>query len=330
MTRTQKSNKIAASFLLPAAAVVIFLASAHFLKAGGAASDSEIKRRATTNPIVSLSLSMSKELRQVAASYLWLRVDEYFHSTAVKLSANTEIVPLFKLVTIFDSSFIDAYLVLAHHLAFHLKKTDGALEVLKDGVANNLKPPAPRLSELYFEAGWIYALLKNDTAEAILALTEGERYLTKECDADNAHLAIRLLKYLDKTMPENFDINAYRRTMSNEDVHRKLEEMNICAGGHDHDHGHDAEGHDHDEPGHVHDENCAHDHGPASSGQDEAEKLYNEALRREHKFAGQNPWHNPFLAARLRGGAIAYVLIFLLLQAVSTAAATLKKTRVKK
>lgn len=278
--------------LLAFAAAAAFLASAHFLKQKNDAVSPALKNKATMNPIVSLSLSMSKELRQVAASYLWLRVDEYFHSTAVRLSENTEIVPLFKLITIFDPAFIDAYLVLAHHLAFHLGKTESALNVLKDGIENNLKPPAPRLSELYFESGWISIVLKRDTEEAIVALTASEKYMGKECDPDNAHLAMRLLAFLKNSLTGNFDINAYRRNLSNEDIHKKLEEFNICSQGQD-------------EDGHEHGPGCGHDHGDTVD--------YDAAAAKEHKYSGQNPWQNPFLSARLQNAAVLYSALWLLL-----------------
>ena len=278
--------------LLAFASAAAFLASAHFLKQKNDAVSPALKNKATMNPIVSLSLSMSKELRQVAASYLWLRVDEYFHSTAVRLSENTEIVPLFKLITIFDPTFIDAYLVLAHHLAFHLGKTESALNVLKDGIENNLKPPAPRLSELFFESGWISIVLKRDTEEAIVALTASEKYMSKECDPDNAHLAMRLLAFLKNSLTGNFDINAYRRNLSNEDIHKKLEEFNICSQGQD-------------EDGHEHGPGCGHDHGESGD--------YDAAAAKEHKYSGQNPWQNPFLAARLQNAAVLYSALWLLL-----------------
>lgn len=276
--------------LLVIAAAGAFFVSAHFLKQKNEAVSLALKNKATMNPIISLSLSMSKELRQIAASYLWLRVDEYFHSTAVRLSENTEIVPLFKLITIFDPAFVDAYLVLAHHLAFHLGKTESALEVLKDGIENNLKPPAPRLAELYFESGWISIVLKHDTQEAIVALTASEKYMSKDCDPDNAHLAMRLLAFLKNSLADNFDINAYRRNLSNEDIHKKLEEFNICP------YGHAEEGHEH----HHHHHN-------------EGDEYYDAAAAKEHKYAGRNPWQNPFLAARLQSAAASYCVIWLLL-----------------
>ncbi len=280
-------------FLLLAA---LFIFTASYLKDKSDSAAQELKKKASANPIVSLSLSMSKELRQVAASYIWLRVDEYFHSTAVKFRENTEIVPLLKLVTIFDSSFIDAYLILAHHLAFHLEKPGRALAVLKEGIESNLTPPASRLSELYFESGWIHAILNNETNEAILALEAGQKYLSADCDKDNAHLAMKLMQFLKNSLREDFDINSYRTDINRAEILKKFEgggeldhhnHGDEHSGGHEHIHGHGG---------------CIHSHsdGPGS-----------EEFAREHQYAGDNPWHNPFLCSRLKSGVYFYVSLFI-------------------
>lgn len=271
----------------------LFLFPARYLKSKSDSAAQNIKKKASANPIISISLAMSKELRQVAASYLWLRVDEYFHSTAVKFRENTEIVPLFKLVTIFDSSFIDAYLILSHHLAFHLEKPAQAIAVLKEGIENNLTPPDSRLSELYFESGWIHAILNNETNEAILALEAGNKFLSADCDKDNAHLAMRLLQYLKNSLRDDFDINSYRTNINRTEILKKFEG--------DHLHEHEAE-HEHEhENNHGHG-GCIHTHddGPGS-----------EEFAREHQYAGDNPWHNPFLCSRLKSGVYFYISLFI-------------------
>jgi hypothetical protein len=260
-------------FILLAA---LFIFPARYLKNKSDSAAHEIKKKASANPIVSLSLCMSKELRQVAASYLWLRVDEYFHSTAVKFRKNTEIVPLFKLVTVFDSSFIDAYLLLAHHLAFHLEKPGLALAVLKEGIENNLTPPASKLSELYFESGWIHAIINNETNEAILALEAGQKYLDADCDKDNAHLAMRLMQFLKNSIRTDFDINFYRANLTRANMQKKIEES-------------EAAHHNECEHNHEHDVN---DH--------------------EHEYAGHNPWHNPFLCSRLKSGVYLYMSLLVI------------------
>lgn len=274
----------------------LFFFPARYLKHKSDSAAHEIKKKASANPIVSLSLSMSKELRQVAASYLWLRVDEYFHSTAVKFRHNTEIVPLFKLVTIFDSSFIDAYLILSHHLAFHLEKPAQALAVLKEGIENNLTPPDSRLSELYFESGWIQAIINNETNEAILALEAGQKNLSADCDKDNAHLAMKLLQYLKNSLRDDFDINSYRTDINRATILKKFEgggELDHHNHGDEHSGGH----------GHIHGHGgCIHSH---------SDEPGSEEFAREHQYAGLNPWHNPFLCSRLKSGVYLYISLFI-------------------
>ncbi|HOT74460.1 MAG TPA: hypothetical protein PK467_01630 [Candidatus Wallbacteria bacterium] len=287
MNKITKSNFLKISFL--ALAAVFYFASCRYLSHKFDSGDEIIRKKASANPIISLSLSMSKELRQVAASYLWLRVDEYFHSAAVRMSENREIIPLIKLVTIFDHSFIEAYLVLAHHLAYHLDKKDMAIEVLNEGIENNLNPPASRLSELYFEAGWINATLLKDTKEAILSLAAGKKYLSDDCDIDNASLALRLLNYLKNSQKDIFDMDTYRKTISDKDIYAKLESL-----------GREAEEQHDGEDGHATDIE-----GPAD----------------EHRYAGQNPWQNPFLSARLTKAAYVYAFMlacFLLSRAIAS------------
>ena len=295
-----KKYRLFVIFLLFAA---LFIFSARYLKNKSDSAAFEIKKKASANPIISLSLSMSKELRQVAASYLWLRVDEYFHSTAVKFRENTEIVPLFKLVTVFDSSFIDAYLILSHHLAFHLQKPAKALAVLKDGIENNLTPPASRLSELYFESGWIHAILNNETNEAILALEAGQKYLSADCDADNAHLAMRLLHFLKNSVKSDFDIDFYRANINRAEILKKFEGSEIA---HHHNHDHDR-GHEHE-----HEHEHAHDHGYGGCIHSHDGEPGSEEFAREHQYAGHNPWHNPFLCSRLRSGVYFYISLFII------------------
>ncbi|OQA79882.1 MAG: hypothetical protein BWY32_01424 [bacterium ADurb.Bin243] len=288
MNKKTNANYFIISFL--ALSAVLYLAAGCYLSHRFDSGDEIIRKKASANPIISLSLSMSKELRQVAASYLWLRVDEYFHSAAVRMSENREIIPLIKLVTIFDHSFIEAYLVLAHHLAYHLEKKDMAVAVLNEGIENNLHPPASRLSELYFEAGWINATLLKDTREAILSLMEGQKYLSVDCDVDNAHLASRLLNYLKNSAKDSFDLDSYSKNISDKDIYAKLELLARTA----------EENHDH-ENGHDHD----HDHGGSSAN--------------EHRYAGQNPWQNPFLSARLAKASYFYAFMlacFLLSRAI--------------
>ncbi len=297
MNMKNNSTKKYHIFIIFILLFALFICPARYLKSKSDSAAREIKEKASANPIISLSLAMSKELRQVAASYLWLRVDEYFHSTAVKFRENTEIVPLFKLVTIFDSSFIDAYLILSHHLAFHLQKPDKALAVLKEGIENNLNPPDSRLSELYFESGWIHAILNNETGEAIIALEAGRKHLSSDCDKDNAHLAMRLLQYLKNSLRDDFNIDSYRNNINRAAILKKFE----VGEDREHHHQHGDE-HNH-EQGHIHGHGgCIHSH---------TDEPGFEEFAREHQYAGHNPWHNPYLCSRLKSGVYFYISLFI-------------------
>lgn len=226
---------------------------------------------------------MSRELRQVVASLAWLRIDEYFHSTESSFSSNREIVPLLKLVTIFDPSFTDAYLILAHHLAFNLGDRDGAISVIDEGISKNTSPPAPKLAELMFEAAWIRISLAHDTDETIALLSRGGKLVTRDCDPDNTALAMRLLDRLEKARSgKGFVLTAPPRAADAEFL------KGLC--GHEDDHEGDA-GHEED-----------HDEGHS------------------HIFAGQNPWHVPDNFRRLRNATAAYFVIafFLLAASAST------------
>ncbi len=279
----KNKTSLSAVFFM-AAAVIIYIASAQYLDSRFFAKQAP---SSNANPIVALSLSMSRELRQVVASYVWLRIDEYFHSTQTPLRYNREIVPLLKLVTIFDETFIDAYFILAHHLAFHLKNHGPAVELLKEGISRNIKPLNPRISELYFEAGWILSLDLNETAEAILTLREGKKYLTDQCDYDNAHLALKLLDYLERSSSGEAVIlkmfpKAYDEKESFDELMGHEEESKDGHGAHDDDH-------------------------------------------ESHLYFGQNPWHNPDTVKKIQNSIVFYFSFFLIFGAFKITAGSLKR-----
>jgi len=195
--------------LVLAAAILVFSVSSSYLSRR-MPSAGELAGK--INPVEALAVSMTLELRQIIASITWLRVDEYFHSSARSMRYNTEIVPLLRLVTLFDHSFVDAYLVLAFHLADHLNRQREALEILKEGIAGNLRPDgrptSGKISELFFEAGWINVTHFHDTSEAAANIVMGEKFITPECDTDNVFLARKLLYYIrgNSTEEIKFDL----------------------------------------------------------------------------------------------------------------------------
>ena len=131
--------------------------------------------------------------RKVAANFLWLQVDKYWHKGEMH-----RMLPLMRTSVALDPNFVDAYLLGAWHLAYNLtaklpitpepkkefhpkyKKRLGireewyyiATDFLKDGIRKN-----PRDYRLYFDLGYaIYENKLEDHANAVRYLSEARRY----------------------------------------------------------------------------------------------------------------------------------------------------------
>ncbi len=132
-------------------------------------------------------------LRKVAANFLWMQVDGFWHSGQMH-----RMVPAMRTTVALDPNFIDAYLLGAWHLAYnltaHLADTPEpqkvfnpkygrrlgakeewyyiAADFLKDGIRKN-----PRSYQLYFDLGYaVYENKLDDHPNAVLYLTEARRY----------------------------------------------------------------------------------------------------------------------------------------------------------
>ncbi len=131
--------------------------------------------------------------RKVAANFVWLQVDRYWHQGMMH-----RMVPLMKTCVALDPQFIDAFLVGAWHLAYnataHMIDTPEplkewhpkykvrlgekelyyymAIDFLKDGIRKN-----PRNYKLYFDLGFgIYKIKLKDYANAVRYLSEAIRH----------------------------------------------------------------------------------------------------------------------------------------------------------
>lgn len=131
--------------------------------------------------------------RKMAANFVWLQVDRYWHEGAL-----FRMVPLMRTTVTLDPTFVDAYLLGAWHLAYNitagLPETPEAEKVfdpevgrrigqkesfyyfaadfLKDGIWNN-----PKDYRLYFELGYrVYHDKLKDNEQAALYLKEAVRY----------------------------------------------------------------------------------------------------------------------------------------------------------
>lgn len=131
--------------------------------------------------------------RKVAANFLWLQVDKFWHQGQMH-----RMVPMMRTTVTLDPNFVDAYLLGAWHLAYnltaqlaetpeHLKVWNPkyqrrlgrkeewyyvAADFLKDGIRKN-----PRDYRLYFDLGYaIYENKLGDHENAVRYLTEARRY----------------------------------------------------------------------------------------------------------------------------------------------------------
>ena len=131
--------------------------------------------------------------RKMAANFVWLQVDRYWHEGAL-----FRMVPLMRTTVALDPTFVDAYMLGAWHLAYNI--TAGlpetpesekifdpkagrrigqkesfyyyAADFLKDGIWNN-----PKDYRLYFDLGFrIYHEKLKDNEEAARYLKEAVRY----------------------------------------------------------------------------------------------------------------------------------------------------------
>lgn len=131
--------------------------------------------------------------RKVAANFLWLQVDRYWHQ-----GMYWRMIPLMKTCVALDPNFVDAYLLGAWHLSYNAtaKMPDTpvrdqvwhpkyevcvgekekyyyfGVDFLRDGIRNN-----PRDYRLYFDLGFaVYRVKLEDYANAVKYLTEAIRH----------------------------------------------------------------------------------------------------------------------------------------------------------
>jgi hypothetical protein len=109
-------------------------------------------------------------LRQVAASLLWVKTDDYFHEGQYE-----PILRMVRMITTIDPHQIDVYTTGAWHMAYNFmdrRLIRSGLEFLEEGVRNN-----PSIYDLYFESGWTNSDKMKDYPKAMywyeIASTKG-------------------------------------------------------------------------------------------------------------------------------------------------------------
>ncbi|MBI3893355.1 MAG: hypothetical protein HY303_17700 [Candidatus Wallbacteria bacterium] len=119
--------------------------------------------------------NLSYEIRGLLARLLYLKIDRYAHegrkiqlgdgAVGVTMAANTDIVPLYGLITYLDPHFIEAFSLGGNHLIYGLDKPKEGLELLETGVAWNAADPL--CSELLGQIGVHYSVDLLQPARAI-------------------------------------------------------------------------------------------------------------------------------------------------------------------
>jgi hypothetical protein len=109
--------------------------------------------------------ALAGEFRSVIANLLWIKVERYHHEfirTNADWRANTEILPLIKVITDLDPHFTEAYLCGSWMLCMGLNRTGEGIDYLKEGIQNN--PDNMAVNEIL---GTIYARKMNQPRKAM-------------------------------------------------------------------------------------------------------------------------------------------------------------------
>jgi tetratricopeptide (TPR) repeat protein len=114
--------------------------------------------------------SVTGQIRDLLADYLWLRVNEYAHHRrfedgVLNRDDDEAILPLVRLIAWLDPHFVDAYALGGHWLAFHFNRPREAVAFYEEGIRNN-----PADGGLWKGVAFVYwRLLHNDAAAATSA-----------------------------------------------------------------------------------------------------------------------------------------------------------------
>lgn len=111
--------------------------------------------------------------RQLAASLLWIRTDDYFHRGEYR-----PILRLVRLITTIDPHQIDVYATGAWHMAYNFmdkRLIPEGIQFLEEGIQNN-----PTVYDLYFECGYTHMDKTKNFPMAIERYTQATTKVTTE------------------------------------------------------------------------------------------------------------------------------------------------------
>ena len=141
------------------------------------------------------------EFRATIADILWVKVDDYFHSSVseedherihpghkdwhpnqetqhrAETNPDAEFMPLLRLVTWLDPSFMMAYQVGGWWLSNKLNKPEEAISFFKEAIRNN-----PQRFEGYYELGWLYYRTYGNYSESLRYFNTALQYANQPED----------------------------------------------------------------------------------------------------------------------------------------------------
>jgi tetratricopeptide (TPR) repeat protein len=174
--------------------------------------------------------NLSYEVRGTLARLVYLKLDRYIHEgkkldfgngvMGLTMVGNTEIVPLYGLVTFLDPHFIEAFSLGGEHLIYGLGKAADGVELLETGLRCN--PDNPLTSELLGQLG-VYHLkdqgLPRRAIERFLQARELRRQLPDDQVSQGFIFSVPQLNGLLAM--------AYYRAGESETARRWLEQPNL-------------------------------------------------------------------------------------------------------
>jgi tetratricopeptide (TPR) repeat protein len=150
---------------------------------------------------------MLGEVRTILSSYLYIRADLYHHERMEKhyWARDKATLPLYRLITALDPHNENAYDFGAYHLAINFKKTDQAIDFLREGLKYN-----PRSFKLHFTMGDIYYTDSNFTS----AITYYEKAFNLTNDLLEIKNVLRRLFWSNRKLERYKEANKYLQMWS--------------------------------------------------------------------------------------------------------------------
>jgi hypothetical protein len=144
----------------------------------------------------SAAYALAGEFRAVIANLLWIKVEKYHHEfirTNSDYRADKDILPLIKVITDLDPSFVEAYLLGGWMLSMGLHREQEGILYLKEGIQNN--PDSMALSEVL---GTVYARKLNQPRAALPYLRRAYQLSADDWDRKRMRRLMRSVREMDR------------------------------------------------------------------------------------------------------------------------------------